>query len=70
MRIQNMAGTALFHHESWMYFSRRLNDKIEQLPLFFECALSNSRYILNAHRAKLGASMMSLEQQQNAPNWA
>jgi hypothetical protein len=43
--------------------------KIEQLQPYFECALSNFRDILNVHRATLGASMMSLEQQENAPNW-
>ncbi len=42
--------------------------KIEQLPPYFECALSNFRDILNAHRATLGASMISLEQEKNAPN--
>jgi hypothetical protein len=44
-------------------------DKIEQLPPYFECALSNFRDILNAHRATLGASMISLEQVKNVPNW-
>jgi hypothetical protein len=43
--------------------------KKEQLPPYFDCALSNSRDILNAHRATLGASMISLEQEKNAPNW-
>ncbi len=46
---------------------RHLYDKIEQLPPYFECALSNFRDILNAHRATLGASM--IEQVKNAPNW-
>jgi hypothetical protein len=41
---------------AYMYY------QIEQLPPYFECALSNFRDILNAHRAPLGASMMSLEQ--------
>jgi hypothetical protein len=36
-------------------------DKIELLLPYFECALSNFRDILNAHRATLGASMISLE---------
>ncbi len=45
--------------------SRRLHDRIEQLPPHFESALSNSRHILNGHRALLGASVMSLEQQKN-----
>jgi hypothetical protein len=70
MCIQNMAGAALFHHEGRMCRSRHLYDKIEQLLPYFECALRNFRYILNAHRATFGASMMSLEQQKNAPNWA
>jgi hypothetical protein len=46
-----------------------LYDKIEQLPPYFECALSNFRDVLNVHRASLGASMISLEQEKNAPNW-
>jgi hypothetical protein len=50
-------------------YSRRVYDKIEQLPPYFEYALSNFREILNAHRATLGASMISLEQVKNAPNW-
>jgi hypothetical protein len=35
--------------------------KIEQLPLYFECALSNFQDILNAHRATLGTSVILLE---------
>jgi hypothetical protein len=31
-------------------------------PPYFECELINFRGILNAHRATLGASMMSLKQ--------
>ncbi len=46
----------------------RLYDKREQLPQYFECALSNFRDILNALRATLGASMISLEPEKNAPN--
>jgi hypothetical protein len=42
---------------------------VEQLPPYFECTLINSRHILNAHRATLGASMMLLEQEKNAANW-
>jgi hypothetical protein len=34
----------------------------EQLTPYFECALSNFRDILIAHRATLGASIMLLEQ--------
>jgi hypothetical protein len=30
---------------------------------------SSSRHILNAHRAAPSASMMSLEQEKNVPNW-
>ncbi len=44
-------------------------EKIEQLPPYFECALSNFRDIFNMHWAVLGASMMSLEQQKIVPNW-
>jgi hypothetical protein len=51
------------------YCSRHLHDRIEQLLPYFECALSNSRDILNVHRATLGASMISLEQEKNVPNW-
>jgi hypothetical protein len=50
-------------------FSRHLYDQIEQLPPYFECALSNFQDILNALSATLGASMMLLEQQENVPNW-
>jgi hypothetical protein len=39
MRIQNMAGAALFHHEGWMCCSRRLHDKIEQLLPYFEFSI-------------------------------
>jgi hypothetical protein len=45
------------------------NDKTEHLPPYLECALSNPLHILNAHRATLGASMMSQEKETNAPNW-
>jgi hypothetical protein len=38
-----------------------LFDKIEQLPPYFECALSNCRYIFNEYRATLGTSMFLLE---------
>jgi hypothetical protein len=47
-----------FHHKGQLCSSMRLHDKIEQLPPF-----------LNVHRAALGTSMMSLEQEKNAPNW-
>jgi hypothetical protein len=43
--------------------------KIEQQQPYFECALSNSQQILNACRATIGASMVSLEQQKNVPNF-
>jgi hypothetical protein len=46
-----------------------LFEKIEQLPPYFESALSTFRDILNVHRATLGASLMQLEQQKNTPNW-
>ncbi len=69
MHIQNMAGAALqyLHHEGRLCCSRHLHDKIEQLPQYSECALSNSRHILNAHEATFGSSMMSLEQEKK---WA
>ncbi len=57
------------YYECRLCCSGRLYDKIEQLPPYFECALSNFQDILNAHRAALGASMISLEQEKNAPNW-
>jgi hypothetical protein len=44
-----------------------LDDKIEQLLQYFERTLSNYRDILNALRGTLGASLMSLVQQKNAP---
>jgi hypothetical protein len=56
-------------HEGRLCCSRRLYDKIEQLPPYLECALSNFRDSLNAHSATLGASMISLEQEKNAQNW-
>jgi hypothetical protein len=57
MRILNMQEQLYFHHKGQLCSSMRLHDKIEQLPPY-----------LNAHRAALGASMMSLEQEKNAPN--
>jgi hypothetical protein len=57
------------YHEGRLCCSRHLYDKIEQLPKYFECALSNFQDILNAHRATLGASMISLEQVKYLPNW-
>jgi hypothetical protein len=66
MRIQNMAWLLYLYHEGRFCCSRRLNEKIEQLPPYFVCVLSNFGDILNAHRAALGASMMSLEQQKCA----
>jgi hypothetical protein len=61
-------SSSILYHEGRLCCSRHLSDKIEQLPLYFECALSNFRDIVNAHRATLGASMISLEQVKNAPN--
>ncbi len=55
------------HHEGRLCCCRRVHDKVEQLPPYFECALSNFRDILNAHRAALGASLMSQEQKKNTP---
>ncbi len=51
------------HHEGRFCCYRRLYDKVEQLPPYFECELSNFRDVLNAYRATFGASLMSLEQQ-------
>ncbi len=58
MRIKNMV-------EGLLCYSRSLYDKIEQLPPYFDCALSNFWDILNAQRATLGASLILLEQQKN-----
>jgi hypothetical protein len=64
-----VSSSIYIYHEGRSCCSGRLYDKIEQLPPYFECALSNFRDILNAHRATLGASMILLEQEKNAPNW-
>ncbi len=71
MRIQNMAWAALFISQRpiVLLWAPIQYDQIDQLPPYFECAVSNFQDILNAHRAALGASMISLEQAKNAPNW-
>jgi hypothetical protein len=63
-----MAGAALqyLHHEGLFFCSGRLHDKIEQLPpLRIEQLLTHFEW----HRATLGASMMSKEQEKNVLNW-
>ncbi len=69
MGIQIWRELLYLHHEGQLCCSRRLYDKIEQLPPYFECTLSNFPDTLNVHRATLGASMMSPEHYKNAPNW-
>jgi hypothetical protein len=56
MRILNMREQLYFHRKIQLCSSMRLRDKNRAAPA-----------ILNAHRAALGASMMSLEQEKNAP---
>jgi hypothetical protein len=63
MCIQNMAGASLLTlliKAFCVALGTFMIKYVEQLPPYFDCALINSQHILNAHRATLGASMMSL----------